>query len=67
MDLGLRGKAAAVMAASDGLGRAAAMALAREGADVAICARREDRLRATAREIADATGVRVAPIVADVS
>lgn len=67
MDLGLRGKAAAVMAGSDGLGRASALALAREGADVAICARREDRLRATAREIADATGVRVVPIVADVS
>ena len=54
------------MAASDGLGKASALALAREGADVAICARREDHLRATAREIADATGVRVVPIVADV-
>ena len=66
MDLGLRGKAAAVMAASDGLGKATAWALAREGADVAICARREDHLRSTAKEIADATGVRVVPIVADV-
>lgn len=67
MDLGLRGKSAAVMAASDGLGRACAMALAREGANVAICARREDVLRATAKEIADATGARVVPIVADMS
>ena len=67
MDLGLRGKAAAVMAASDGLGRACALALAREGADVAICGRREDALRATAKAIADETGRRVAPIVADVS
>lgn len=67
MDLGLRGKSAAVMAASDGLGRACATALAREGADVAICARREDVLRATAKEIADASGSRVVPIVADVS
>lgn len=66
MDLGLRGKAAAVMAGSDGLGRACAFALAREGADVAICARREDQLRATAKEIADATGAHVVPIVADV-
>lgn len=67
MDLGLRGKAAAVMAASDGLGKASAWALAREGADVALCARREAPLRAAAKEIADATGVRVVPIVADVS
>jgi 3-oxoacyl-[acyl-carrier protein] reductase len=67
MDLGLRGKAAAVMAASDGLGRACALALAREGADVAICGRREDELRSTAKAIADETGRRVAPIVADVS
>ena len=67
MDLGLRGKAAAVMAASDGLGRACALALAREGADVALCGRREDVLRATAKAIADETGRRVVPIVADVS
>lgn len=67
MDLGLRGKAAAVMASSDGLGRASALALAREGADVALCARREEPLRATAKAIADETGVRVASIVADLS
>ena len=67
MDLALRGKAAAVMAGSEGLGRACALALAREGADVAICGRREDVLRATAKAIADETGRRVVPIVADVS
>lgn len=67
MDLGLKGKTAAVMAASEGLGRAAALALAREGADVAICARREAPLRATAKAIADETGARVVPIVADLS
>lgn len=66
MDLGLKGKAAAVMAASDGLGRACALALAREGADVAICGRREDRVRQAAQEIAGETGARVVPIVADV-
>jgi len=37
MNLGLEGKRAVVTAASRGLGRAAAMALAREGADLAIC------------------------------
>lgn len=67
MDLGLAGKAAAVMAGSDGLGKACAMALAREGADVAICGRTEAKLRAAADEIAKATGRRVVPIVADVS
>lgn len=67
MDLGLRGKAAAVMAGSEGIGRAAALALAAEGANVAICGRREDVLRSTAKAIADATGAKVVPIVADVS
>lgn len=66
MDLELEGASAAVMAASRGLGRAAAEALAEEGADVAICARGEDRLSGTAEEIAEATGARVEPIVADV-
>lgn len=67
MDLGLKGKAAAVMAGSEGIGRACARALALEGADVAICGRREDVLRASAKEIADETGRHVLPIVADVS
>jgi len=51
MDLGLRGKVALVTAASRGLGRGAALALASEGARVAICARDPDRLRAAAREM----------------
>lgn len=67
MDLGLKDKAAAVMAGSDGLGRACALALAREGADVAICGRRKDHVEKTARAIADETGRLVVPIVADVS
>ncbi|HVL47846.1 MAG TPA: SDR family oxidoreductase [Candidatus Thermoplasmatota archaeon] len=67
MDLGLAGRSAAVMAASEGLGRAAALALAREGARVALCARRRDKLEAAARAIADETGSEVLPIVADVS
>ena len=45
MDLGLRGKVAAVAAASQGLGKAVAWELAREGARVAICGRRPDILR----------------------
>jgi 3-oxoacyl-[acyl-carrier protein] reductase len=39
MDLGLQGKRAIITAASKGLGRAAAQALASEGADIAICSR----------------------------
>lgn len=53
----MRGRAAAVAAASKGLGRAAALALAAEGADVAICSRDPEALQQTEREIA-AHGVR---------
>lgn len=51
MDLGIEGKVALVTAASRGLGRGAALALSREGARVLICARDEERLRATASEL----------------
>ena len=51
MDLGIDGKVALVTAASKGLGRAAALALSREGARLAICARGADRLAATAAEL----------------
>ncbi len=67
MDLGIRNKTALVAAASKGLGKAAAMALAREGANVAIAARGEELLQQTANEIAGATGARVVAIPADVS
>src|SRR2546423_12219837 len=67
MDLGLKGKVAAVAAASKGLGKACALDLAREGCAVAICAREEEPLRAAAQEIAGATGARVVPVVADMT
>jgi 3-oxoacyl-[acyl-carrier protein] reductase len=67
MDLGLKGKAAAVAAASRGLGRASARALAAEGASVALCGRDEARLREAADEIARETGAATLPVVADVS
>jgi 3-oxoacyl-[acyl-carrier protein] reductase len=51
MDLGIEGKVALVTAASKGLGRGAALALAREGCRVAICARDPDRLAQTAGEL----------------
>jgi 3-oxoacyl-[acyl-carrier protein] reductase len=67
MDLGLKGRPALVAAASRGLGRASALALGREGAAVAICARDEGELKATRDEIAEETGATVVAIPADVS
>jgi len=51
MDLGIKGRAALVMGASRGLGRAIAQALVEEGARVAVCARNAARLEQTAKEI----------------
>lgn len=67
MDLGLRGKAALVVAASQGLGRAIAEELAAEGASLVICARGEARLHEAAQAIQAARGERVVPVAADVS
>jgi 3-oxoacyl-[acyl-carrier protein] reductase len=60
MDLGLEGRVALVMAASRGIGRAIAVALAREGARVAISSRSAERLDEVVAEIGGA-----APFVAD--
>jgi 3-oxoacyl-[acyl-carrier protein] reductase len=51
MDLGIKGRTALVCAASKGLGRACALALAREGANVVIVARGAEALEATAAEL----------------
>ena len=67
MDFGLRGTVAVVAAASQGLGRAVAMQLAREGANLAICSRKHDAIEEAAAEIRQQTGVEVAAVVADVS
>jgi 3-oxoacyl-[acyl-carrier protein] reductase len=66
MDLGIRGRKAIVCAASKGLGKGCAEALAREGVEVTICARGAEALEATAKAIA-ATGAKVTPVACDVT
>ncbi|HKR10204.1 MAG TPA: SDR family oxidoreductase [Gemmatimonadaceae bacterium] len=67
MDLGLRGKVALVSASSKGLGRAIAEELAAEGANLVVCARGEETLRATAESIRKTSGAKVVEVAADVS
>jgi 3-oxoacyl-[acyl-carrier protein] reductase len=67
MDLGLQGKVAAITGGSEGIGRATALRFCEEGARVAICARREDALQTTAKEIESATGGEVLAVRADVT
>jgi NAD(P)-dependent dehydrogenase (short-subunit alcohol dehydrogenase family) len=67
MDLQLNGKTALVTGASEGIGKAIALGLAREGVDVAICARRKEPLEATAAEIARATNRKIVAIPADLT
>jgi 3-oxoacyl-[acyl-carrier protein] reductase len=67
MDLGLAGKVAIITGGSEGIGRATAESLGREGASVVICARRPDVLQRAAEDVAETTGAQVVPIVADVA
>jgi len=67
MDMGLHGRRALVCAASKGLGRACAMALAREGVNVTITARTSGPLERTADEIRTATGARVTAVAGDIT
>jgi 3-oxoacyl-[acyl-carrier protein] reductase len=61
MDLGIEGRTALVMGASQGIGRGIAASLAREGARIAIASRSRERLERAAREIVG----EVVPFVAD--
>jgi 3-oxoacyl-[acyl-carrier protein] reductase len=67
MDLGIKNKPALVAASSRGMGKEIAFLLAREGANVAICARGEEELYKTKKEIEESTGSRVTACVADVT
>ena len=63
----LSGQVALVTGTTSGLGNRFARVLAAAGADVAVCARRKDRLDALAEELSSAHGVKVAPIELDVT
>jgi len=67
MDLGLAGRRALVCAASRGLGRACATALAREGVAVTITARTADALERTAEAIRTETGAEVTAVPGDIT
>ncbi|SFX65323.1 3-oxoacyl-[acyl-carrier protein] reductase [Paracoccus pantotrophus] len=67
MDLGIRGKKGLVCAASKGLGRACAEALAEAGVDLVVNARGAEALEAAARDIASRHGVSVTPVAADIT
>jgi 3-oxoacyl-[acyl-carrier protein] reductase len=67
MDLKLNGKTALVTGGSEGIGKGIARALAKEGVDLAICARRKEPLEQAAAEIAKETGRKVVAIPSDVS
>ena len=67
MDLGIKGRSAIVCAASKGLGRACAFALAGEGVRLVITARGREALEATAAEIRAATGADVTAVAGDIT
>src|SRR4030095_16600819 len=67
MDFGIKDKIALVTAASKGLGRGSALALAAEGCKVAISARTQADVERTAKEIAAQTKAEVTPFVGDMS
>lgn len=67
MDLGIKGRTALVCAASRGLGRACAVALAHEGVEVTLVARGREALEVTAEEIRNAADAPVRAVAADIT
>jgi len=67
MDLAIKGRTALVMAASKGMAKACAIGLAAEGVRVAMCARGEAPLQASAEEVRRQTGAEVLALTADAS
>lgn len=67
MDLGLKGRVAIVAAASRGLGKAVAMELAREGANLTIFSRNQSAIQMAGEEVRSVTGAQVLALAADVT
>ena len=67
MDLKLDGKTAAITGGSAGIGRAIALSLAKEGVNIAICARHNEPLESAAADITEQTNRKIVPIVADLT
>ena len=67
MDLQLKNKVSLVCAASEGLGKASALELAREGSKVAICSRSKEKLVSAQEEIATETGSEIEIFEADLT
>lgn len=67
MNMGLEGRKALLTGASKGLGKACAMAIAHEGAEITILARDRDRLEDAAEDIRRRTGARVTAVAGDVT
>jgi len=67
MDLGIRGRTALITAASRGIGRACALTLAREGANIVISARGNEDLQAAAADIRSKSEASVVAVSADVT
>ena len=67
MDLSIKGKNAIVCASSQGLGKSAAVDLAKEGVNLAICSRNKDKINSVKEEIEQTSDVKVVAIEADLS
>jgi len=67
MNMGLEGKTAIITGGSDGIGKAAALSMAKEGANVVIVARRQEVLDQAVQEIKTATEGSVVPLALDIT
>ena len=67
MDLSIKGKNAIVCASSQGLGKSAAVDLAKEGVNLAICSRNKDKINLVKEEIEQTSEVKVVAIETDLS
>ena len=67
MDLSIKGKNAIVCASSQGLGKSAAVDLAKEGVNIAICSRNQEKIDLVKNEIENISDVKVVAIQADLS